>query len=377
MVDIQIWNEQNILHRYFLACGKSQDILKKMPENIIHTVVTSPPYWNLRDYFCKEQLGQEETPEEYINNLVSILREVKRVLRKDGTLWLNIGDSYNNTSGFCRASKEWKRDGRENGSSDKKSFNHPSIKKKDMVGMPWRVALALQNDGWFLRCDIIWQKTNPMPDGAKDRPTKAHEYLFLLTKAPKYFYDYYAGLEKTDEQPEEIQGFGAKDQQGTFRQDQNRTFEHYGKRNKRSVWTTSVSSFAGEHFATYPPSLIKPCIAVSTSEKGCCKICGKPWVRIIEKVKKEANNSKGYTLELESKGWEKDCKCDTNEVSRCIVLDPFNGTGTTGEVAMSYWNHYIGIDISQSYINVSQHRFNSYMDNYRIEVNHIEDIYGK
>ena len=236
-------------NKFLLLNGKSQDVLKQFPDNTFHTVVTSPPYWSLRDYFDPEQLGQEKTPEEYIENVVAIMREVKRTLRKDGSVWFNIGDSYNNSSGFCRATKGWGRDGRDKGSSDKKAIKHSVIKTKDLVGMPWRVAFALQEDGWYLRCDIVWEKTNPMPDGAKDRPTRGHEYIFLLSKSPHYFYDYYRVLEDTYEKPDGVQGFGAKNQKGTFRMDQDRTFVHYGKRNKRAVWRNSVSTFQGEHFA--------------------------------------------------------------------------------------------------------------------------------
>lgn len=269
MSGIKTYQLEDIVGKFLLLQGKCQDVLKQFPDNVFHTVVTSPPYWRQRDYFEPDQLGHESTFEEYVKNIVDIMKEVKRTLRKDGTVWFNIGDSYNNDSGFCRATKGWRRQGRDKGSADKKAIIHPEVKKKELFGIPWRVALALQKDGWYLRCDIIWTKTNCMPDGAKDRPTRGHEYIFLLSKSPKYFYDYYRILEDTKEHPDNIQGFGAKDQKGTYRMDQNRTFRHYGKRNKRSVWETSVSTFKGEHFATYSPKLIEPCIKASTSEKGC------------------------------------------------------------------------------------------------------------
>ena len=359
--------------KFLLLQGKSQDVLKQFPDNTFHTVITSPPYWSLRDYFSNGQLGQEETPEEYVENVMSIMREVKRTLRKDGTVWFNIGDSYNNNSGFCRATKGWSRKGRTKGSADKKAIKHLYIKKKELFGIPWMVAFALQKEGWYLRCDIIWEKTNPMPDGAKDRPTRGHEYIFLLTKSPKYFYDYFRVLEDTEDHPGGIQGFGAKNQRGTYRMDQNRTFQHYGKRNKRAVWRTSVSTFQGDHFATYPPLLIEPCVKASTSERGCCIKCRTPWERIFEKVevereviektpssKMQMENpddmfSKDYNLdsnktgkfvkvkmlELVSKGWKKKCKCKTGKTTSCLVLDPFSGTGTTGEVAISHQQNYV------------------------------------
>jgi len=353
MPKIEIIDEEELQKKFLLLHGDSKDVLQDFPDNCIHTVVTSPPYWQLRDYFAADQLGQEATPEEYVKNLVEILREVKRVLRKDGSLWLNIGDGYNNSSGFERTT-DWKRKGRKGGSSDKKAFKHKTIKIKELIGMPWRVAFALQEDGWYLRCDIIWEKSNPMPDGVKDRPTRGHEYVFLLTKSPKYYYDYYRVLEDTEEQPEQIQGFGANEQEGTYRMDQERTFEHYGKRNKRSVWKTSVSTFKGKHFATYPPKLIEPMIMATTCEKGCCVDCGTPWVRQFEKEKVEADNGKGYALKLVDKGWIKGCSCKTDEVKRCLVLDPFNGSGTTGIVSFKYDQNYIGIDTNQEYLDIAR-----------------------
>jgi DNA modification methylase len=187
------------MKKFLIVNDKSENFLPQLKDNVFHTAITSPPYWQMRDYFIGDQLGQEATPEEYVENLVGILREVKRVLRKDGTLWLNIGDGYNSEAGFIRAQESFKRKGRKKGSSDKKFLKHAEIKRKDLVGIPWAVAFALRKDGWYLRCDVIWNKSNPMPDGAKDRPTRGHEYLFLLTKSPKYFFDYYRFLEVSRE----------------------------------------------------------------------------------------------------------------------------------------------------------------------------------
>jgi len=360
--------------KFLLLNGSSKKVLERFPSNTFHTVVTSPPYWQLRDYFVDGQLGNEATPEEYVENLVDILREVKRTLRKDGNLWLNLGDGYNNSSGFCRARKKWKREGRTGGSADKKVFRHDHIKQKDLIGIPWAVAFALQKDGWYLRCDIIYSKTNPMPDGAKDRPTRSHEYIFLLSKSHKYFYDYYAVLEDTESKPKGTQGFGANNQEGTFRMDQNRIFEHYGKRNKRSVWTTSVSSFKGKHFATFPQDLINPCVCASTSEKGCCVKCGTPWVRDFEKIEVPIDRTTGkrhteivdiinfadikqeYDLQLIFKGWNKSCDCDTEETKPCLVLDPFSGMATTGLAAFKYNQHYVGIELNKEYLEMSRDR---------------------
>ena len=383
----KIVETEEMTSKFLLLQGKSQDVLKQFPENTFHTVVTSPPYWSLRDYFDDDQLGQESTPEEYVENVVSIMREVKRTLRKDGTVWFNIGDSYNNSSGFCRATEGWDRKGRDKGSADKKAIKHKTIKTKDLMGMPWSVAFALRDDGWYLRCDIVWEKENPMPDGAKDRPTRGHEYIFLLSKSPQYFYDYYRVLEDTEYHPEGIQGFGANDQKGTFRMDQERTFRHYGKRNKRAVWRCSVSTYRGGHFATYSPKLITPCIQASTSEKGCCLKCGTPWEREFDKIEvdrpappsgygkkhqvedlmdifvsdHDLDNSETHpqtvkSLELIDKGWNKNCKCDTEETTNCLVLDPFNGTGTTGEVSLQHHQRYVGIELNKEYLEIAKKR---------------------
>lgn len=359
------------MSKFLLLNGKSEDILKSIPDNTFHAVVTSPPYWSLRDYFHADQLGNEETPEEYIDNLVNILREVKRTLREDGTMWLNIGDSYNNTAGYSRAKSEWRRKGREGGSAEKKAIKHSVIKTKDLFGMPWRVAFALQEDGWYLRCDVIWKKSNPMPDGAKDRPTHGHEYMFLMSKSPRYFYDYYAVQEETNDHPEGPQRFGAKNQKGTFRCDQDRTFKHYGKRNKRSVWETSVSTFQGDHFATYPPQLIEPCILASTSEKGCCSKCGDPLYRISlkeenkedvygEDVDIQTGEKEKVSIDkkfvLKDNGWEKRCDCKDSIIVPCRVLDPFSGMATTGLVCLDHNRNYVGIELNKNYLDRSRKR---------------------
>jgi len=358
--------KKDSLKKYILLEGKSEDVLPTLPENFCQTMITSPPYWALRDYFNKDQLGQEGSPEEFVEHLVSIFREAKRVLRDDGTLWLNIGDSYNNSSGFCRATNGWGRKGRSKGSADKVAVKHPYIKKKELFGVPWMLAVAMQKDGWYLRCDIIWEKTNPMPDGAKDRPTHGHEYLFLFSQKPKYFYDYYGVLEETKEKPQQVQSFGARNQKGTFRMDQDRTFEHYGRRNRRSVWRTAVSSFQGDHFATYPVKLILPCILASTSEAGCCVKCGTAWTRGYEKEKVPADNKKGYEMRLVDKGFSKACKCKTKDTRPCIVMDPFSGMATTGIGALNEGRYYAGIELNPDYLKKSNERINTPFDMFKV-----------
>jgi site-specific DNA-methyltransferase (adenine-specific) len=223
----------------YILCGNALDILKLLPANSIRCCVTSPPYWGLRDYGTPDQIGVENDLEEYIEALVAILHEVKRVLTEDGTLWLNLGDAY--TSG-----------GRAYRAPDKKTdnghvvrglpFRPPTpagLKPKDLIGIPWRVAFRLQEDGWYLRSDIIWYKPNAIPESVKDRPTLAHEYLFLLSKSERYYYDYYALREATE--------------------------NGRGQRNKRTVWAINTQAFPEAHFATFPEKLVEPCIQAGSA----------------------------------------------------------------------------------------------------------------
>tara|TARA_Y100000401_G_scaffold30444_1_gene22229 strand:- start:4070 stop:4912 length:843 start_codon:yes stop_codon:yes gene_type:complete len=219
-------------------CIKS---LKKLDDKSVNTCITSPPYWGLRDYNGEDkQLGMEDTPEEFISNLVDVFREVKRVLRDDGTVWLNLGDTYCGTGHKGNYTDPKHKEGR-NGQKIALNNKIDGLKSKDLVGIPWRVALALQQEGWYLRQDIIWHKPNTMPESVKDRCTKAHEYIFLLSKNKKYYYDYEAIKEDA------VIG---------------------KKRNKRSVWTVPTKPFKGAHFATFPPELIEPCILAGCPEGG-------------------------------------------------------------------------------------------------------------
>lgn len=310
--------------------GNSLDVLKTFKDDTFQTVVTSPPYWQQRDYQVNNQIGQEATVEEYVDNIVKVMREVKRTLRKDGTLWLNIGDTY-----------------------VRNDINTP-LRSKNIIGVPWKVAFALQTDGWILRCDIIWSRTNSMPDGVKDRPTHSHEYMFLLTKSEKYYYDYFATLENSENQIKGKQMFGSREQIGTNRNDQNRSYEHNGKRNKRSVWTTSVSRFEGSHWATFPVELIEPCILAATSEKGCCPKCKTPWNRILKKGRDE-NDMPTLTGNL----WEPGCSCGIERTEACLVLDPFSGASTTGVVCAKNHRDYVAIDVNKEYLELARKRLGS------------------
>jgi site-specific DNA-methyltransferase (adenine-specific) len=220
--------------------GDCIEQLKRLADQSINTCITSPPYWGLRNYQEDKQLGMEDTPEEFISNLVDVFREVKRVLRDDGTVWLNLGDTYCGTGHKGNYTDPKHKEGR-NGQKIALNNKIDGLKSKDLVGIPWRVALALQQDGWYLRQDIIWHKPNTMPESVKDRCTKAHEYIFLLSKNKKYYYDYEAIKEDA------VIG---------------------KKRNKRSVWTVPTKPFKGAHFATFPPELIEPCILAGCPEGG-------------------------------------------------------------------------------------------------------------
>ena len=220
-------------NQYFeslIICGDAKDELKKFPDNYFQCCITSPPYWGLRDYGIARQIGAEPSLDDYINNLVDIFREVRRTLCDDGTLWLNIGDSY--TSG----NRTWRDPDKKNPARGM-NYRPPTpsgLKSKDLIGVPWRLAFALQSDGWFLRSDIIWYKPNCQPESVKDRPTRSHEYLFLLTKSDKYLYNYNDIMEPST--------------------------DGRGLRNRRTVWSIKTEPFKYAHFAVFPEELIKPCI---------------------------------------------------------------------------------------------------------------------
>ena len=222
--------------------GNSLEVVKTLPDASINCVVTSPPYFGLRDYGMAEQIGLEETPIAYVEKLVSLFQEIRRVLRDDGTLWINLGDSYaSNSKGQEGGSK--KQRSNQGASYVVRKFSYDGIKEKDLVGIPWLVALALREDGWYLRQDIIWHKNNSFPESVKDRCTKTHEYIFLLSKKDRYYFD-------QESIKEQIAG----------------TTGDY--RVKRSVWTVNNQTYHGAHFATYPPALIMPCILAGCPEGG-------------------------------------------------------------------------------------------------------------
>ena len=375
--------------------GDALEILKQMEDESIHCCVTSPPYWGLRDYGVDGQLGLESTPEEYVANMVEVFREVKRVLRKDGTLWLNLGDTYNGTK---IGNTETKKNPRVvSDSFIKKSA--PNVKVKDLIGIPWMVAFALRADGWWLRSDIIWKKGNPMPESVTDRPTKAHEYIFLLTKSERYYYDNEAIKEDAvNGDPAQPRGSTAtlssrapQINSGRRKQDEigKRTYEGFNgryqplnKRNKRSVWSINTKPFSESHFAVFPPEIPEICIKAGTSERGCCSKCGSPWERVVERKRLKRNefapsdpryrpnvyqgaygdiNGKGDAgyVETSTIGWQPTCTCGINETVPCTVLDPFAGAGTTLWVAEQLGVNSIGIELNPEYCEIIRHRMNS------------------
>lgn len=326
--------------------------LKQLADKSVHTCVTSPPYWGLRDYGVPGQIGLEKTPEKYVGNMVVIFREVRRVLRDDGTLWLNLGDSYcaspgqggkdTQTIGLSKGKRIPRGGGRWGGGNKYAE----GLKPKDLVGIPWLIAFAMRYDGWYLRSDIIWSKSNPMPESVTDRPTKAHEYIFLMSKSAKYYYDaesikepaiYFDDdrkgranadhksmptLERNGIRPavykdaKSYDGKHSDKQRGHGRRHAgfNDRWDAMPKeqqcsamRNKRSVWIVSTSPYKKAHFATFPPKLIEPCI------KAGCPTGG-------------------------------------------TVLDPFSGSGTTGQVAICLGRKYIGIDLNEKYLAMAKER---------------------
>jgi DNA modification methylase len=387
--------------------GDCRDVLRALPEASVHTCVTSPPYWGLRDYGVERQLGLEPVPDClgwatgvpcgrcYVCRLTAVFHEVHRVLRRDGTLWLNLGDTYAGYWGAKYAHKPFGKDRRANASTppNKPSleFKSSRIKPKDLIGIPWRVALSLQADGWYLRSEIIWSKPNGMPESACDRPTCSHEHLFLLSKSRRYYFDQEAIKEQCASGPSDIkkmrQGMDriggkhkhlddalSKANQGS-QIGRRRAVGSPCGRNKRSVWTVSTKSYSGAHFAVFPPELITPCILAGTSEAGCCSACGTPYRRVVERnrvatrpgrdTKTEGREAaemgnrdpRRHATQTHTLGWEPVCDCGAGTSVPCAVLDPFLGSGTAAAVAQRLGCRCIGIELNAAYCRLATDRF--------------------
>ena len=272
--------------------GDSTEVMRGMEPESVHCVVTSPPYFGLRDYGVDGAYGLEATLDEYILRMVEVFRAVRRVLRKDGSVWLNLGDAY------AGSGKGLNGDG-SHSPGDKQATNvgsltvppmgHSGLKPKDLIGLPWHVAFALQADGWWLRSDIVWNKLNPMPESVTDRPTRAHEYVFLLTKSARYYYDADATRELGFEHPGQSGTFSRNGlvskhviPNQTSAEHRPRTDRVPGGANKRTVWSIATQPYKGSHFATFPEKLVEPCILAGTSERGVCGMTGDPWERVVE-----------------------------------------------------------------------------------------------
>jgi DNA modification methylase len=461
-----------------ILVGDARTVLATLPAESVHCVVTSPPYWGLRDYglpptvwggddpscahaweivsragqtggdgttsslnakygddgrfhpdghqhpqtaavltsgFCSHcgawrgALGLEPTPAAYVAHLVEVFRAVRRVLHPSGTVWCNLGDAY---------AGSWGAQSRPNGTDIGSALdggsmlsarqiaahpkgqsqtgslkNTPGLKPKDLIGLPWRVAFALQADGWWLRSEIIWAKPNPMPESVTDRPTKAHEQLFLLAKAERYFFD--AEAIREPHAPESIERMRmplttARDRFDATQLGSSNFTNYNGRetgwgnpagRSKRSVWTIPSAPFSEAHFATFPPALVEPCVQAGTSERGACPVCGAPWRRAVEhgtptRIGGNAGVSLAHstgpmdrgghgqwdaghmpmvrpTLTL---GWAPTCACAAGEPRPCVVLDPLGGAGTTALVADRLGRDAILVDLSPAYAAMAERR---------------------
>lgn len=392
--------------------GDCREVMAALPAGSVHCVVTSPPYWGLRDYGETGQLGLEPTPEEYVANMVEVFRGVRRVLRDDGTVWLNLGDSYAAARGGTTQGPDSSNpNGPIPAFPPHQNAEAIGLKHKDLVGIPWRVAFALQADGWFLRSDIIWAKPNPMPESVTDRPTKSHEYVFLLSKSARYYFDADAVREPSNGQsPHDLSGQGYEAPEQTPQAGNRQrvpagwdtaagghvTTRNNGRqpgpveyrdvpagRNIRTVWNIATQPYPGAHFATFPEKLVEPCVKAGTSERGVCPECGAPWGRVVERGAVQPEPDRDPPKRLEpgqagnvgagnmgfrasrlsgqemarwkaehpdtTTGWRPSCAHTAEPVS-ATVLDPFAGSGTVGRVANRLGRRAVLIDLSADYI---------------------------
>jgi DNA modification methylase len=413
-----------------ILTGDVRERLAELPDASIQCCVTSPPYFGLRDYgtaawdggdpdcdhkngplaspastlagytgdhvklatggmpyrgTCRKcgavrqdrQIGLEATLAEYVQTMVEVFREVRRVLRDDGVLWLNLGDSYAGSG---------KGPTGENGIGQhetRQGFHTPTqslsgFKPKDLMMVPARVALALQDDGWYLRSDTIWHKPNPMPESVTDRPTSAHEHIFLLTKRSRYYYDAYAireaSIDAASYRPRTPRSADKREGDPLFATKVGNHAEGkiYAERNARNVWTMATTPYKEAHFATFPPELPRRCILAGTSEKGACSACGAPWVRHVEQTGEirrrwsandtaserdnwRKDNGRDTQAVYATTGWRASCECDAEAVP-CVVLDPFAGAGTALLVADQLGRDAVGIELKPKYAALIERR---------------------
>jgi DNA modification methylase len=458
-----------------LLLGDCREVLAELPAQSVHCVITSPPYFGLRDYGTGEweggepgcdhveqvqnlnvgfnerwgnapgekkqentrvtqfrdlcghcgarrvdrQIGLEGSLAEYLETMVGVFRQVWRVLRDDGTLFLNMGDSYAGYWGDKNARMKGEppasdTNGWTNGFSQNRrpefhaAFDGTGLKPKDLMGVPWRLAFALQAEGWYLRSDIIYSKPNPMPESVTDRPTRSHEYLFLLAKRPTYFYD----AEAIREDSEGTSGFARQRQKGianwskatqadngrgsfglvTGNEGENRLWLDTGRRNRRTVWEITPQPFPEGHFAVFPEALVEPCLLAGTSARGVCPACGAGWVRVVEKgelrredgkplrdlvtpVKRDDSLSawsrpggKVETVypntyrERQEVGWQPTCTCNAGDPIPATALDPFGGAGTVALVALKHNRSAVSIELNPEYLAITRRRLAAWSD---------------
>jgi DNA modification methylase len=377
---------------YQIHCGDALTVLRTLPADSVQCCVTSPPYWRMRDYGTPGQYGLELTIEHYLQNMVDVFAEVRRVLRDDGILWLNLGDRYSSgrRGGFAGdLAPRAQQYSRKAGLIGTWQSPPAGYKDKELLGLPWRLAMALQADGWWLRADCIWHKPNAKPESVKDRPGVAHEYLFLLTKSERYFYDWWAVREPQSEHErtrrlkqgtstvrhyklkrDGATGLNPAGQAGVFRSSMARVaIARTGMRNLRSVWSIPTQGFKSAHFATFPERLAARCVMAGTPES-CCHWCGAPYQRRFQRrrgrsaadpVRKaqgvhvlvdDADYEPPHFLE-----WVQGCDCRVKgDAEKPVVLDPFAGAGTTLLAALSLGRRAIGIEISPEYVEMARAR---------------------
>lgn len=417
------------IYRDTILEGDCFENLSLIPHNTVDCVITSPPYFGLRDYqtarweggdkncshrkanrcgdscatghsadvqidyyrdicgLCgakriDSQIGLEETPEEYIAKIVKIFDVIYRILKKTGTVWLNLGDTYGTGSGGSATNSEKQKS---NGGTQIEP--RKGTMQKQLLGIPWRVALALQSQGWILRQDIIWNKPNPMPESVDDRCTKAHEYIFLMTKSTDYYYDNVAIQEEAEyDGRKDTKMKGSNKYTASFMPDDslqsfhtrpherwpNKNEDGVPMRNKRSVWTVCPSQYKNAHFATFPEELIVPCILAGCPQY-VCGMCGKPVVRVTERVKAKRTNKRRFSSKdnkdrcdgenffeesyIVTTGWKQSCTCsEPISIEKGIVFDPFMGSGTVAAVAKKWGRDFIGCELNPDYIKMAQER---------------------
>ncbi len=415
-----------------ILLGDAVEQLRTLPDESVHMAVTSPPFYGLRDYgtaswdggdagcdhlapmpggtgasglaqpenglnaetiaakveqrrqqyrdVCgkcgarrvDQQIGLEETPDEWCARLVDVFREVRRVLRADGTLWVEVGDSFNSGTSAKRKPSDAEHGAWSLGSgAGHERVSAPGLKTKDLIGAPWMLALALRADGWYLRADIIWHRPNPMPESVTDRPTKAHSYVFLLSRSARYHYDADAIREPAVHGERFHGSYEASHNGYAARNGRESGPQTVSARNKRSVWTIPTQPLPFDHYAAYPEKLVEPCILAGTSEHGVCSVCGAPWERETEKsIENPGNRStngqrdrtdfvRGFDVRREisvtTTGWRPGCDHDAPTIP-ATVLDPFLGSGTTSIVARRLGRRSIGVELNPKYADLAAGR---------------------